>query len=929
MTATPLDFHSIERDWHAAAESLTDWALARVFIRTDRFGGYYAKDGETKKTARPNKGCKAPFDRKVVVKHFRADRTEDVIGAYCLTSGEQGTGRWLVIDIDAHDDRADKSRNRDYSRHLYAKLRGLGFRPLLLSWATGGYHLWVFFNTDVDGPKLNAFGNWLVSDARVEPWSFESIESFPKQPTVKHFGNWVRLVGRHHTKESWAAVFDGERMLHGQEAVNMVLACTGDDPALIPAEAKPQPKTNPSPRMPTTPKPHGDDVFIEFNRRTSIDTVVEWHEAQGHRVTNRGAHRVDFTRAGKDGTGQSFNVMERDGCAVTYSFSTNAGMPPQRGLTPAQVRCYYESGSCDKPAMARFAEKLRDELGMPRRRNAVATLAGNGEPATAKQPAERFTDTDLANASRFVADHGKNVLFVADWNRWCCWDGRRWAVDRSGNIVAGLAHETLRKMANEAIDKMVVAMKGIMDAGDDEAAIEKAKKEKQAAERELAWAKKSQDVKRVRAMIEMAEPYLLVPEGGAVFDTHPHLLNCPNGTVDLRTAEMRPHAQSDYLTRLCPTNFNPEATATTYAAFLKQVLPNDDVANYVRELSGYACTGEVTDQSIHLLDGPGSNGKTVILELWTSVLGEEEYATTAPAELIADFGENRHPTEKTVLRGARLAVCQETGDEEKLNAKRVKLLTGGSRIKARGMRQDYYSFTPTHKLVVATNHLPRVRVNDHAIWRRIRVIRFGVVFWTEADQKAKPEGDYPEHRRADPSLPERLLAEREGILADMVAHAAAFYGNNRRLIPPAAVMKSVVEYRTAEDVTTQFLEGWKSSLDARVKAGDFYGRFLAWYKSEIDPDGKDVPGPRAFGMAATAKFGSKNVCGRAVYAVSPATAPLATPVGDVGDEHKNRVNLSRARACLEAKHKNRAHPPHPPLGPDDPNMPLSHLERGA
>ncbi|HEY3787830.1 MAG TPA: phage/plasmid primase, P4 family, partial [Urbifossiella sp.] len=321
--------------------------------------------------------------------------------------------------------------------------------------------------------------------------------------------------------------------------------------------------------------------------------------------------------------------------------------------------------------------------------------SGKSRPIASAKPisdplqGEIFKDTDLANARRFVNDHGNDVLFVADWNRWCVWDGMRWAVDPSSSLVSRMAHDTLRRMADAAAEKIFAALKAIAaGAASDEKEQSKAEKEKAAAEHEFQWAKKSQDEKRVRALLKMSQPYVLVQKGCEVFDTHPELLNCPNGTVNLKTGALQPHSQQDYNTKLCPTPFDPKATAPTYMAFLDSVLPDQSVAGYVREVSGYGVTGEVSDQSIHFFHGGGGNGKGVLLDTWLDVLGE--YAVTAPSELIADHGESRHPTEKTVLRGAHLAICQETADDERLNEKRVKLLTGGSEIKARGMKQDFF-----------------------------------------------------------------------------------------------------------------------------------------------------------------------------------------------------------------------------------------------
>src|SRR5206468_2959668 len=127
--------------WAARADELGAWLLERAFVRRDRFGGYYVEDKATQKTARPNKGARTELSLAVAVRHFKATRPEDIIGAYALTAGENGVGRWVTVDIDAHGPGDDPGRNEKYAVHLYRTLTRLGLHVLLLTWGNGGYHL--------------------------------------------------------------------------------------------------------------------------------------------------------------------------------------------------------------------------------------------------------------------------------------------------------------------------------------------------------------------------------------------------------------------------------------------------------------------------------------------------------------------------------------------------------------------------------------------------------------------------------------------------------------------------------------------------------------------------------------------------------------------------------------------------------------------
>ena len=217
-------------------------------------------------------------------------------------------------------------------------------------------------------------------------------------------------------------------------------------------------------------------MFAAYNRTVPLADVVAWHEARGHRATRRDPDRVEFVRAGKDGAGQSFNVRVVGGVAVTYNFSSNADLPENRGLSPAQVRCLYETGACDRPAMARFAEVVRRQIDgvattnvagvvpAPRAEQQLTTAAG----ADISPQSEQFPDTDLANAGRFVADHRGRAKYVADWKRWVVYDGQRWVIDATGAVVAGLAQRTVRRMAGEAARDVAEAARHLATATSDE-----------------------------------------------------------------------------------------------------------------------------------------------------------------------------------------------------------------------------------------------------------------------------------------------------------------------------------------------------------------------------------------------------------------------------------------------------------------------------
>ncbi|MFO0798975.1 MAG: phage/plasmid primase, P4 family [Gemmataceae bacterium] len=925
----------------AAQDKLAEWSWSNLVVRADRYGGYYTHPdtGSVEKCARPKREDASPgkFNRAVLSRHFQATGCRDVVGCYALTACDDAGvsyGKWVGIDWDNHDDQPEvAAANLRHAVHVYRELVALGFHPLLVTWATGGFHLWVFIAEKVPGPILHAFGNWIVRDA--ERFGIAIPEVNPKQPRVKEYGNWLRAPGKHHKRDVWGIVFDGREWVQGEAAVAHILSLPRDPVELIPPDATPKLQAKPRPSTGVTASARGPvvtvradrpDVFAAYNQAVSLDDVVAWHVQRGaHTVTARTADRVEFRREGKD-DGTSFNVAVIDGIPFTKNFSTNAGMPTGPGLTPSQVRCYYERGACDTRTMAAFAPQLQKELGWSDEKSRGGDGGGgdSSQPGGGESPTGGvFDDTDVANGRHFVADHVGAALYVDDWGHWAVFDGTRWVPDKSGARIERLAKATTERMAYAAAEALGAAAQAYA-AAEDEEEKKRLGAAMKAAQRRLGWAKASQDMKRVRAMLTAArsEPRVYVRFGRDRFDTHPHLLNCPNGTVDLRTGAVRPHDRNDYLTKLCPTAFNSAAKRDGYLAFLDKIFwGRPAVATYIRRLSGYVATGETCDHSAHFWWGDGSNGKSVLQLLWLEALGNtaDGYAHTPPPELLIVDRSSRHPTEKVGLRGSRLAVCSETPEDARLDEQKLKALTGDDLVQARGMRQDFFEFPPTHKFVVPTNHKPHVKGSDHGIWRRLRLVPFEVKFWKETDRALDPDGDtesgpgrkYDPEFRADPGLLDRLRTEeREGVLADMVEHAARFYAEGRTLNPPPEVTRATADYRKAEDVIGQFLgDNVQADANGRIGAGELYAQFKQWWTDE-GHDAKRTPSVKRFGDQAKGRFDSFKDS-KVYYRIRLTTDTQTQDNGRIGA--KNEVNASRVRVPFGVNPKSTPDPPAAPV----------------
>ncbi|HYF08400.1 MAG TPA: phage/plasmid primase, P4 family, partial [Acetobacteraceae bacterium] len=298
----------------------------------------------------------------------------------------------------------------------------------------------------------------------------------------------------------------------------------------------------------------------------------------------------------------------------------------------------------------------------------------------------------------------------------------------------------------------------------------------------------------------------------ALFDADPWALNTPGGVVDLRTGQMRPHRQSDLLTKV--TAATPGGDCRLWRRFLIQITRGDRaVIRYLQHWAGYLLTGETREHAFLFAYGPGGNGKGVFINTFAAALGD--YATTAPMETFMASPQAQHPTDLAGLRGARLVVAQETDVGRHLAEARLKALTGGDKISARFMRGDFFEFTPAFKLVMVGNHRPVIRNPDDAMRRRLHLLPLTF----------KPQ-------QPDPDLPARLREELPGILAwaiegcrmwqrdglgmpQTVKDATAAYFSEQDLLAQWLAERCDTRSATAREASSALYLDWKSWTEAR------------------------------------------------------------------------------------------------------------------
>ncbi len=434
--------------------------------------------------------------------------------------------------------------------------------------------------------------------------------------------------------------------------------------------------------------------------------------------------------------------------------------------------------------------------------------------------------TELGHARRLVAAAGSRLRYVPPWRRWLVWDGMRWVVDQTGEperAVKAVARAVTRRTADE------LAM-----AGDDEAQ----------AKAVLRSALRLESAAAVRGTLALAGTELGIAVCPERLDAHPQLLNAANGVIDLDTDEVLAHDRDLLLTKLAPAAYHPHARAPEFEKFLERIQPDPAMRAFLARLLGHALEGRVVEHLLPVLWGSGANGKSTLITAVMGALGD--YAITTDPALLIDRGFEAHPTGVANLAGCRVAFTHETDDQRRLAEGTVKRLTGGDRIKARRMREDFWEFEPSHSLFMVTNHRPTVQGDDEGIWRRLRLVPF-----TERIPDEEQDGD----------LPDRLAEERDGILSWLVrGHAEWRRGG---LAPPETVTEATAQYRQDEDALARFLDQRCHTLAMlKVASTRLYTEWSSWCTTEGVPPGTQTAFSRALGDRG---FESNKSGGRMVF----------------------------------------------------------------
>lgn len=432
--------------------------------------------------------------------------------------------------------------------------------------------------------------------------------------------------------------------------------------------------------------------------------------------------------------------------------------------------------------------------------------------------------TDVGQADTLAAVYANKVCYSAA-TKWLVYDHGVW--DENDLAAQAVAQELTTRQLAEADTLMAHATSRMADSGADQVMASASSKARGLArlspDQHLAWTG-LQDAaeyrkfvlgrrasRNITATLKEAAPILQV--NPASLDADPYLLNTPTGTYDLRTGARRDPDPADLITRqtaVDPTGEGAQIWQQALAVFFQN---DPDLIGYVQRIVGLAAIGKVMVEALVIAYGDGRNGKSTFWNVIARVLGSYSGSISADA-LTVGVRRNVKP-ELAEARGKRLLIAAETEEGMRLSTSNVKQLASTDKIAAEKKFKDPFAFTPSHTLVLYTNHLPRVGAMDAGIWRRLIVIPFNATIDGTSD--VKNYADY--------------LFEHAGgaILAWIMAGARLIHTDDYHLTPPAQVVAACAAYRDYNDWFAHFLDDHCTIGEHLTeRAGDLYQAYRAW-----------------------------------------------------------------------------------------------------
>lgn len=455
---------------------------------------------------------------------------------------------------------------------------------------------------------------------------------------------------------------------------------------------------------------------------------------------------------------------------------------------------------------------------------ALAYVANNsqGESTVSDTELLNFEFNDYGNACRLLALNQGKVLYDSGSGNWLLYDNGRWKPDNKRKDAMFKAANDLYRYIDGALYREYSDVSSEIEYDDeaDEGEAEHAK------ERRKDFLGKQKEIRKLgnhatqKSMILNAASQ---SEGTGELNLHNHLLVVANGTVDLRNGNLLPHNPAYHITMRADVKYDSAAPEPArFIQFLEEIFDhNAELIAYVHRLLGYCLTGETREHVFHVFHGEGANGKSVLINLLCRMLGE--YCHNVSAGALERRSDNDRPNPSLLqAKDARIIVVNETNAGVKLNSALIKQISAGDEICPRALFKDNEHFVPHMQILWITNHIPQIDWEDGGMCRRYKLIPFTVTF--APDQQ-------------DRDLPEKLWAEREGILKWLVQGAIEWYARGLGDLPDTMVDALEQERRKEDSVYAFYQDAIKITGDPndKIPSSTVYQAYLRYCENnEVD-----------------------------------------------------------------------------------------------
>lgn len=691
--------------------------------------------------------------------------------------------------------------------------------PTLWVHSGGGVYPWWLLDEPLDISSMNALGY-----AQEAANTIQRVLQRSAKKLGWHYGGEVgemarvlRIPGTINRKEDLArpahviqpasyAFYDFNVLLN--QAILALAAFPEEKPEVI--------------REPVRIDPHATDISVgdDYDRRTDWADILMPNGFEY--VTHRGPARMWLRSGSTSGARWSGSTGKANDRDRLYLFTPEVpGFEPNRPYTKFAAYTIFEHGGDFKAATKALAALgfgggpkaavVRSDV-----RDLMApdepVLSGEIEPVLSAPVAPAgvvarvsavmprwgladCSDNSVAGYAKGFA--GMDLRYNTERKAWMAFDGVRWDQDYLF-----------------AVDAVVVrTAKEIIARGQ-----ELSQEDEKAGQRVIKFGASYLNDGKMKATINRmaAMPGVATRDGS--FDQAANLVTMANGIFDLDTMRLGPFDREKLLTRQMPVAFDPDAQAPQFEKFMDQLLPDPQLRHYVQRAMGYTLAGQVDHRAIFLLYGPPKTGKSQFLKLMELVFGS--FGGTAASDTLR-VTQSTQSNNLHGLKGKRFVSTSETSVDTRLDEELIKRLTGGDRIVSRDLYERNQEWQPECTIFMATNDLPRLSVDDSAIWTRVKPIPFFTQFSKDG-----------EHKEIHNIAKKLFDEEASGILNWLLAGLAAF--RQAGLGEPAAVTASIAQHKQESDVVATFLADafdetiLIADVDAKISSSQLFAIYQGW-----------------------------------------------------------------------------------------------------